>query len=102
MVFNKITSHPPTKKSMEEFIAEAGEKRREQGARQPQKAERIYPWNNSMIRSDIQKVFTAKLPEEYILKIKFISDQTNKSQQRIVREIICQEIDKLLLTLNLD
>ncbi len=56
----------------------------------------MYPWNNPSIREDVQKVFTVKLPEEYILKIKFISDKTNKSQQKIVREIVCHEIDKII------
>ena len=96
MHFNKISSHPPSKKSLEDFISEAGERKREQGSNKQQIVENSYPWNDPMIRADIQKVFTVKLPEEYILKIKFISDKTNKSQQKIVREIICQEIDKLL------
>jgi hypothetical protein len=97
MQFNKISSHPPSKKSLESFISEAGERKREQNSTKQQKTENCYPWNDPMVRADIQKVFTVKLPEEYILKIKFLSEKTNKSQQKIIREIICQEIDKLLL-----
>lgn len=97
MQFDKISSHPPSKKSLEEFISEAGEKKKEQSINKQQKIENCYPWNDPMVRADIQKVFTVKLPEEYILKIKFLSEKTNKSQQKIIREIICQEIDKFLL-----
>ena len=94
---NKISAHPPSKRSLEDFILEAGEKKKDYGTNKlPQKDEKDYPWLDPMVRPDIQKVFTVKLPEEYILKIKFISDQTNKSQQKIIRELICAEIDKLI------
>jgi hypothetical protein len=60
------------------------------------KIENNFPWLDPLVRKDLQKVFTAKLSEEYILKIKYISDRTNKSQQKIVREILCEEIDKII------
>ena len=90
---NKFTSHPPKKMDMEQFIL---------GAEKPIKnhgSEFIYPWNHSKIRNDVQKTFTVKLPEQVLLKIKFISDQTNKSQQKIIREIICEEIDMIVAKL---
>lgn len=90
---NKLSAHPPSKKSIEEFILEAESKKKDQSKNYNQEK---LPWESDLIREDVQKVFTVKLPEKYILKIKFISEQTNKSQQKIIREIICQEIDKLL------
>ncbi|MCF8494238.1 MAG: hypothetical protein K9G65_02440 [Rickettsiaceae bacterium] len=92
MQVNKITSHPPSKQPVEEFILGA-EKRK---ASENNKIENNLPWLDPLVRKDLQKVFTAKLSEEYILKIKYISDRTNKSQQKIVREILCQEIDKII------
>ena len=92
---NKLTSHPPSKKPVEEFIL-AAEQRREDSDYNKTKIGEIYPWQDSLVRSDVQKVFTVKLPEEYILKIKFISDKTNKSQQKIVREIVCHEVDNIV------
>ena len=92
---NKLTSRPPSKKPIEEFIL-AAEQRKEDFDYNKPKIEEIYPWQDSLVRSDVQKVFTVKLPEEYILKIKFISDTTNKSQQKIVREIVCHEIDSII------
>lgn len=95
---NKLTSHPPSKKPVEEFIL-AAEQRREDSDYNKTKIGEIYPWQDSTVRADVQKVFTVKLPEEYILKIKFISDKTNKSQQKIVREIVCHEVDSIVLQL---
>ena len=92
---NKLTSHPPSKRPIEEFIL-AAEQRKEDSDYNNSKIEEIYPWQDSLVRSDVQKVFTVKLPEEYILKIKFISDKTNKSQQKIVREIVCHEVDSIV------
>ena len=86
---SKITSRPP-KKSVQEFILEA-EKIKPEVARTA-----LFPWELESIRSDVQKVFTVKLPEEYIIKIKYLSDKTNKSQQKIIREIIQKEIDIML------
>lgn len=92
---NKLTSRPPSKKPIEEFIL-AAEQRKEDSDYNNPKIEETYPWQDSLVRSDVQKVFTVKLPEEYILKIKFISDKTNKSQQKIVREIVCHEVDNIV------
>ena len=94
MQANKISSHPPSKKPVEEFILGA-EKRKISEANKV-KIEDDFPWLDPVVRKDLQKVFTAKLSEEYILKIKYISDRTNKSQQKIVREILCEEIDKII------
>lgn len=96
---NKITSRPPTKKSVEDFILEA-EKKGEIIDKQKENTLKHYPWENNQVRDDVQKVFTVKLPEAYILKIKYISEITNKSQQKIVREIICNELDVYIKKLN--
>ncbi|MGX6959673.1 MAG: hypothetical protein ACIPMY_00045 [Rickettsia endosymbiont of Pentastiridius leporinus] len=78
---------------MEEFILEAENKKKDHNKNTDHEK---LPWEDDLIREDVQKVFTVKLPEKFILKIKYISERTNKSQQKIVREIICREIDKLL------
>lgn len=92
---NRITSHPP-KKTAEDFILEAASPSQKRSLNDIKAKRRVFPWNEEHIREDVQKVFTVKLPEEYILKIKFISEQTNKSQQKIIREIICASIDEML------
>jgi len=89
---SKITSHPP-KKSAQDFIL-AAEKKVESISNILQKEK--LPWELDNVRSDVHKVFTVKLSEEYLIKIKYLSDQTNKSQQKIVRELIQKEIDEFL------
>ena len=94
MQANKISSHPPSKKPVEEFIL--GAEKRKISETNKVKIEDDFPWLDPVVRKDLQKVFTAKLSEEYILKIKYISDRTNKSQQKIVREMLCEELDKII------
>ena len=102
MTINKISAYPPNKneKTIEEFISEAEEKKKETTTNKLLKKIESLPWENSLVRKDVQKAFTIKLPEEYILKIKYFSEKTNKSQQRIIREIISKEIDKLISEIN--
>ena len=88
---NKITSRPPKQKSSLEFIRDA-----EKRGVEVKDVKENYPWNNKSVRNDVKKVFTVKLLEEYIIKIKYVSEVTNISQQQIVREIINSGIDKML------
>jgi len=95
---NKITSCPPTQKTVRDFILDAENKITKKATR---RNNFHYPWRESNIRSDVQKVFTVKLIEEYIIKIKYISEITNKSQQKIVREIVNDGIDKILKSMDI-
>lgn len=96
---NRITSHPP-KKTAEDFILEAASGSQKRVFNELKVKNRAYPWDEEYVREDVQKVFTVKLPEAYILKIKFISELTNKSQQKIVREIVCASVDEVLKELD--
>lgn len=92
---NRISSHPPVKKSAKDFILDAEVKGKTEEVKVRAESVQL-PWNDQRVRQDVQKVFTVKLPEEYILKIKYISEVTNKSQQKIVREIISSGIENIL------
>ena len=96
---NKITSRPPAKKSVQDFILEAENREGVKGTVQNKPPS--YPWQDNQIRPDVQKVFTGRLPEEYTLKIKYLSELTNKSQQKIVREIINSGINEALKDLGI-
>lgn len=98
-MYNKITSRPPVNKTAQDFILEA--ERRGGNENKLEKKEN-YPWSEGKLRSDVQKVFTVKLLEEYTSKIKFISEITNKSQQKIVREMIMSGVDELLQSMKID
>lgn len=96
---SKITPHPPVRREVHDFILDAEQDAK--GTHQHKKRS-TYPWNEEYVRSDVQKVFTVKLPEESILKIRYASEMIHKSQQKIVRDIICEGVDKLLRTLGVD
>ena len=99
MTKSKLSARPSARSSIDkkamEFIEAAGEV----------KAVSILhhrldlPWLDPMVRTDICKVFTLKMPEDYLEKIKYISAKTNKSQQKIVREMVCAEVDKIIAKL---
>ena len=87
---NKITSRPPTAQSTAEFI---------KGAEHGKTNDKDYPWQQPHVRADVQKILSLKIQEEYILKLKYISEKTNKSQQKIARDILYNGIDEILRTL---
>ena len=92
---NKLSSKPPKIRSVKDFILEADSPKNKFVDKKKSNQDNL-PWEMPQIRKDVQKVFTVKLPEEYIIKIKYLSDQTNKSQQKIVRDIIQKNIDDLI------
>ncbi len=95
---NKISLHPPklTKEEIirENFIAEADTKISKIDL--AEESDQILPWENPSVRPDIKISFTLQIYEPYILKLRYISSKTNKSQQNIVRQILEPAIDDLL------
>lgn len=98
MVNNKLSATPPSITEVES-VRETFIKAAEVSISKPTQPDK-YPWEDEKVREDIRKAFTVTLPEAYILKLKYISEQTNKSQQKIARESLCAAIDKLLLELS--
>lgn len=93
---NKMSLTPPQKtpnqKSANDFVDGAGETKLEWVA-QP---EAFYPWEHPSVRADVSKHVNLRLPEAYHLKLRWLAEQTNKSQQVILREILLPEIDRLV------
>lgn len=77
MAYNKISSKPPRKEDLDrdKFIKAAT-----QIPVSHNNLEEL-PWNSSKYRDDIKKAFTVALPEKYIIKLQFIKEYTNRSQQ---------------------
>ncbi|MGK7879645.1 MAG: hypothetical protein AB4060_06040 [Crocosphaera sp.] len=95
----RLSAKPPTT-SEQDFI-EAAEK----SSSSPSSIEQVrssdpLPWEGDMVREDVIKSINLRLSEPYILKLQFLSEKTNKSQQRLIREVLCpaldSEIEKLL------
>jgi hypothetical protein len=55
-----------------------------------------FPWEHPNVRSDVYKTFNLRLPEEYYLKLDYISKITNISKQKLCIDVVLEEIDKRL------
>jgi len=52
-----------------------------------------YPWQHPKVRDDVQKVYNLRLPEPYLLKLKFIAGNTPGSMQRFCLDALLPAID---------
>lgn len=53
----------------------------------------IYPWEEPGIRDDVVKVYNLRLPEAYLLKLKYISENTPDSMQKFCLQVVQSAID---------
>lgn len=84
---------PPMQQDTDDFIS---------GAKTETRASESadgYPWQAPHVRQDMIVGFNLRLPEPLKLKLAWVSEQTRKSQQLIVREALEQalnaEIDEI-------
>jgi hypothetical protein len=97
----KLKSRPPLSStaSVEEFISRAGtptnlEAGEPSAARAAQEKEaKDYPWRAHQVRQDVNKVFNLRLPEPYLLKLKYIAEHTPDSMQQFCLTILLPAID---------
>ncbi len=97
----RISAFPPKgsqNKAIDKFISGANDKNSHtiQGHNNTAQEAIVQPWEATTVRSDIKIPYTMQLPEPYVLKLRYISTKTNKSQQTILREIIMPKLDKLI------
>lgn len=52
-----------------------------------------YPWQDSKIRDDVLKVYNLRLPEAYLLKLKYIAENTPDSMQQFCLSALLPAID---------
>lgn len=91
-----MAGRPPVPASVEDFIG--GEEITNPSTQAVAPEE--YPWEAPHVRDDVIKSVNLRLPEPYILKLKYLSEQTNISQQRLIREILCPAVDQRITELN--
>ena len=53
-----------------------------------------YPWEAAGVRDDVTKLYNLRLPEPYLLKLKYIAEHTPDSMQKFCLNVIEKEIDK--------
>jgi hypothetical protein len=88
---SKFRSRPPEKGvKVENFIAGA-EKRPEEILSSTKASP--FPWNQPGVRDDVLKVYNLRLPEPYLLKLKYIAERTPDSMHQFCMNVLLPAID---------
>ena len=106
---SELKSRPPGKpepQDLDAFILGAEEKTKQPEMTAPvtvkkEKAslkakplqKKLYPWEELGIRDDVIKVYNLRLPEAYLMKLKYISDNTPDSMQKFCLQVMQSAID---------
>lgn len=53
----------------------------------------VFPWEEFNVRHDVKKLFSLRLSEPDMLKLKYIQEKTGKSMQKFCLEHILPEIE---------
>ena len=59
----------------------------------PEAAPVLYPWEAPGVRVDVTKVYNLRLPEPYLLKLKYIAEHTPDSMQQFCLSALLPAID---------
>jgi hypothetical protein len=51
------------------------------------------PWQNENVRDDVLKVYNLRLPEAYLLKLRYISEHIPHSMQSFCLDVLLPAID---------
>lgn len=91
---SKLSRKP---KSVDEFIegANGAAPDPDEGS-VPKKREytKRYPWEHPKVREEIIKGYNLRIPEPYLLKLRFIAEKTPDSMQGFITKVLFQAIDK--------
>jgi len=92
---SKMKSRPPEKKTaeIEEFISGAEKKAEEGGAATMQEPE-DFPWEAPGIRDDVLKGYNVRFPEPYMMKLRYIAENTPDSMNKFCVDVLKKAIDK--------
>lgn len=91
---SELKSRPPAKakQDLDAFIGGAEEKT--VPAKPAAKRKTALPWEEPGIRNDVIKLYNLRLPEPYLLKLKYIAEQTPDSMQSFCLDVVKDAIDK--------
>ena len=89
---SKFTRKPKTAPGVDGFIAGA-EQRASVSSHVISYDTKSYPWEDSKIRDDVLKVYNLRVPEAYLLKLKYIAENTPDSMQQFCLSALLPAID---------
>jgi len=78
--------------SVDDFIAGA-EQRSAESSHVISYDTKSYPWEEPPVRDDVLKVYNLRLPEAYLLKLKYIAENTPASMQKFCLDALLPAID---------
>lgn len=82
----KSEEREETYEEMQKFIAEGG--------MYPDRKENYPPWEEVYVRDDLVKAVNLRLSEPYLIRLAYISNKTNLSQQEILRRAVMPYLEK--------
>lgn len=86
---SKLKSRPPKRENLEAFLAGASTE-----TRVVEPPLELHPWEAPGVREDVVKVFNLRLPEPYLLKLKYIAEHTPDSMQTFCQKVLLAAIDE--------
>ncbi len=91
---SKFTRKPKAQPTpaIEDFIAGA-EQRASVSSNVISYDTKSYPWEDAKVREDVLKVYNLRLPEPYLLKLKYIAENTPNSMQQFCLNALLPAID---------
>ena len=92
---SQLKSKPPTPliNDSETFVLGAEKPAAIQSGYSSTATDEIYPWQDPSIREDVLKIYNLRLPEPYLLKLKYIAQHTPDSMQKFCLDHLLKAID---------
>jgi hypothetical protein len=92
----KVSARPPVKSNLDDLTLDAAMNfiRNDTPSPMTPPQKQNYPWEKA--REDVLKTFNLRLPEEYALKLEFLSERTGSSKHEICIAAVRREIDQLI------
>ena len=90
---SNMKSRLPGKKTTDDidaFISGAGDRTAKSTLL---KKSAVYPWEVPGVRGDVTKVYNLRLPEPYLLKLKYIAENTPDSMHKFCLNVLQVAID---------
>lgn len=95
---NAAEADEPEARALEEKEEHLPERRRQR--RTAPQAPKVYPWEEPHVREDVNQAFSIRLPEPLYLKLKYISEQTGRSMNHMLKtlaeEMVEERLDEVL------
>jgi hypothetical protein len=92
---SKFTRKPKTAPGVDGFIAGA-EQRASVSSHVISYDTKSYLWEDPKVRDDVLKLYNLRLPEPYLLKLKYIAENTPDSMQKFCLDVLLPAIDAKL------